>query len=601
MSDALVDMRHIRFLLYEVLDTERLTRFPLYADHSRETLDMAIDTAYQLAQEVFWASYQDDDRHGAQFDGKNVTVPKGIHEAWTHCKEGGWMAPSAPYEYGGAQYPLTMHALLLYLFNAGNTAASMYVGGATGAARLLQRFGCDYLKNTYMTKLYAGEWAGTMALTEPDVGTSIGDITTIAAKASDGDYYHIKGVKRFISSGDHDLTENIVHPTLARIEGAPPGIKGLSLFIVPKYRIKDDGSLGEFNHVVTAGIEHKMGLKAQATATLNYGETGDCHGWLVGEPNQGLQYMFELMNEARVFTGIQAVAGASAAYQCALKYTKERIQGRDLANMKDPLAPQVAIINHADVRLMLLEQKAFIEGCLGLILYCADLADQYEVATDDAERERTRMVLEVLTPCCKAYGSYGAFDAIVKALQCLGGVGYTEDFPIAQILRDNKVFSIYEGANGIQALDLLGRKVAMKAGAAVRELMGEIGATLTEADNLPDLDDITAKVREVQNEVVATTMHLGMLGMSGQVDLFVCNASEYLRLFSQMAVSWQLLRQAVVAQKALNAGTAEEAFYRSKVEVARFYTNRTLPHALATVQIIKANERTALDFKPEWF
>jgi hypothetical protein len=269
--------------------------------------------------------------------------------------------------------------------------------------------------------------------------------------------------------------------------------------------------------------------------------------------------------------------------------------------MKDPLAPQVPIIHHADVRSMLLHQKAFIEGCLGLILYCADVADQREVATDEAERERKQLLLEVLTPCCKAYGSYGAFDSITKALQCLGGVGYTEDFPIAQILRDNKVFSIYEGANGIQALDLLGRKVAMKAGAAVRELMTEMNATLSEADGFESLRDITAKVREVQNEVVATTMHLGALGMSGQVDLFVCNASEYLELFSQMAVAWQLLRQAVVARKALDRGTSEEDFYTSKILTARFYANRVIPHALATTQIIKSNERTALDFSPEWF
>jgi len=602
MSDKLTDMRNIRFLLYEVNHIEELTQYPLYEDHSRETFDMAIDTAYKLAREVFWPCFQTCDREGAQFDGKNVTVPEPVREIWRQCKEGGWFAPNALYEYGGQQFPMSVFAVTSFLFSAANPAAAMYISSSWGAAHLLESFGCDALKQKYMLKCYTGEWAGTMALTEPEAGTSLGDIKATATKAPDGDHYLIRGVKRFISSGDHDLAENIIHPVLVRIEGAPPGVKGISLFLVPKYRVNDDGSIGAFNDVITAGIEHKMGLKAQATATLNFGDNGDCHGWLIGEANSGLQYMFQLMNAARIYTGLQSIGGASTAYQCALEYANERLQGRDIPDMKNPLAPQVAIINHPDVRRMLLKQKATVEGCLGLILYCARTADQMRAIPEGTEEhERVNNLLEVLTPCCKAYVTDQAFESIVAAVQCYGGAGFCEEYPVAQILRDNKVFSIYEGANGIQALDLLGRKVAMKAGAAVRTLMMEIGKTLSDAAEFETLKDLRAKVEQLQNEVIGVTMHLGMLGMSGEVHLYVCNATAYLEMFSQMAVSWQWLAQAIVAQKALDAGTDEKDFYQAKIETAKFYMNLAVPHALATAQIIKSNERTALDYKPEWF
>ena len=600
MRDKLADMRNISFLLYEALKVGELTRFPYFEDHSKETFDMAIDTAYKLARDVFWPAYQECDREGVQFDGETVTVPKALHEILRQCREGGWFAPEVSYDYGGQQFPLVVFATAMFLFSAANTSAAMYVGGANGAARLLEEVASGELKELYMPKLLAGEWLGTMALTEPDAGTSLGDITASAVESPDAGHYLIRGVKRFISSGDHDLTPNIIHPVLARIEGAPPGVKGISLFVVPKYRLDADGNPDEFNDVITAGVEHKMGLKASATVTLNFGDNDDCHGWLIGEANSGLKHMFQLMNEARVFTGIQAVSQASAAYQVALEYTKERVQGRDIAN-QDPTTPQIPIINYADVRRMLLEQKAFVEGCLGLVLYCARQADIMNATEDEEERERLNLILEVLTPCCKAHGSDGAFQSITTALQCLGGVGFTEDFPVAQMLRDNKVFSIYEGANGIQALDLLGRKIPMKNGAAMKAFMKEVGRTLKEAAGIEALKDITEKVQGLQNELIATTMHLAGVGMSGKVHLYVANASAYLGVFSRMALSWQLLAQAMVAQKALDAGTDETDFYTGKVETARFYANTVIPHALAATQILKSNESTALDFKEEWF
>ncbi|MCX5759530.1 MAG: acyl-CoA dehydrogenase, partial [Candidatus Hydrogenedentes bacterium] len=573
MDDQLVNMRNIRFMLYEVLDVEGLIRFPFYADHSKETFELALETANQMTHAVFWPAFQTMDQEEARFDGQHVAAPPAMHEIWRHFREGGWFAPDASYENGGQQFPLAVYAATVFLFNSGNTAACMYLNGTGGTGRLIESCGSQELKDSYLLKLYSGEWAGTMALTEPDAGTSLGDITTTAVKAADGDYYLISGTKRFISSGDHDLTGNIVHPVLARIEGAPPGVKGISLFIVPKFRPNPDGTPGAFNDVATTGIEHKMGLKGQATATLVFGDKSDCRGWLLGEPNQGLKYMFELMNAARVFTAIQAVAQASAAYHCALRYANERLQGRDITS-KDPTTPPIAIVNHPDVRLMLLKQKAFVEGCLGLILYCASKADVRKATTDPDEYQRADLLLELLTPCCKAHGADGAFDAIRTAMQCLGGVGYSEEFPIAQMLRDNKVFSIYEGANGIQALDLLGRKVPLKAGEALRVLMGEMAATLQEADGFETLKDITAKVRETQDAVIGVTKHLAGVGMSGDVPLYVCNASDYLEMFSRLAVGWQLLMQAVAAQKALDAGSQEQDFYQGKIATARFYAHR---------------------------
>lgn len=600
MSDKLTDMRHIRFLLYEVFKIEELLKYPYHADHSRETFDMALDAAYQLAREVFWPTYQEFDREGVQFDGRKTTVPKAMHEIWRQYKEGGWFAPNVSYELGGQQFPLSILAVTSFLFSAGNTSASMYLSGTWGAAHLIEMFGNEDLKKRYMNKLYAGEWGGTMALTEPDVGTSLGDIRTTAVKAPNGVHFLLRGVKRFISSGDHDLTPNIIHPVLAKIEGATPGVKGLSLFIVPKYRLDADGNPAEFNDVTTAGVERKMGLKGQVTATLNFGEKGDCHAWLVGEPESGLQYMFLLMNHARIFTGIQAVSGASVAYQCALQYAQERLQGREITN-RDPESPQIAIINHPDVRQMLLRQKAFIEGSLGLILYCARVADDMAQTTDEEVREQKSLLLEVLTPCCKAYVSNEAFVSITLALQCLGGAGFCEEYPIAQLLRDTKVFSIYEGANGIQALDLLGRKVPMKQGGAVRALMTEISQTLSKAGAIEPLKDIAAKVQELQNEVIGVTMHLGAIGMSGDIPLYICNATMFLEMFSELAVAWQLLNQAMVAQKAFDAGAGEEEFYRAKIATATFYINNVVPQALATAKILNSDERTALDYPVTWF
>jgi alkylation response protein AidB-like acyl-CoA dehydrogenase len=599
MSAKIVDMRDVRFVLYEVLKVEQLLQSERYASHSRETFDMALDAAYKLAADVFWPAYQKMDQVGAKYDPKTrkTTVPEAMHAIWKAAKEGGWMGTTADVEHGGQQFPSTIGRAIEFILNAANTAAHMYLGGTSGAAHLIQAFGDQKLKDTYVDKLFSGQWAGTMALTEAQAGSSLSDVKTSAVKAKDGDHYLISGTKVFISSGDHDLAENIVHPVLARLPGAPLGVKGISLLVVPKYRPKPDGGVGAFNDVVTGGIEHKMGLRGQATATLNFGEDGQCHGWLMGEPNKGLAYMFQLMNGARIATGLQATAVASNAYQHALEYARERRQGRDIKE-KDPSTPQIPIIRHSDVRRMLLAQKAYTEGMFALLVYSADLLDTMRVAKSPAEREHALDLLEILTPVCKAYGSDISFASTVLAIQVHGGYGFSEEFPLAQMLRDQKVFSIYEGTNNIQAMDLLGRKVPMKGGASFKALAGEMMKTLQQARDIPALEGLADRFEAALTTLIGTTQHLATL--AGDVSLYMSYASPYLQMFSQVVVSWQLLWQASVAQTALEAKPADEAFYRGKLAAAAFYLQNELPGVQTSARIIESGERVALDCKEEW-
>jgi len=604
MSDTLVNMRDIRFVLYEMLDVETLTNYEYFRDHSRETFDTAIDAAYKLAREVCWPAYMETDRIGVIYDAESKTtrVPECTHRIWRAFKEGGWHGETAPADVGGQQFPSAVAAATALMFNAANTAASMYMAGAFGAAGLILSFGDDKLKHTYLEKLYTGEWGGTMCLTEPQAGSSLSDIKTTAVKADEGDYYLLTGTKSFISNGDQDLTDNIVHPVLAKLPGAPPGVKGISLFIVPKYRVNEDGSLGQFNDVVTAGLEHKLGLRGNATATLSFGENGECRGWLLGQPNRGLTYMFQLMNHARIATGLQATSLASNAYHHALQYARERLQGRSVTE-RDPTTPQTPIIKHSDVKRMLLVQKATTEGMFALLAYAAMLSDKERCSSDETERTNAASILDVLTPVCKAYGSEASYDSIVLAIQCYGGYGFSEEFPLAQMLRDCKVFPIYEGTNGIQAMDLLGRKVVMKDGAAFRALLAEISKTIEETSRVDTLKDMADKLATALNEVADTTTHLGTVALGGDIEMYVSSAVPYLRMFSRLIISWLFLWQSAAAQKALDAGagTADQRYYKGKLATARFYLNNELPYLHATAQILKSGERTALDFDEAWF
>jgi len=603
MSNNLVNLRDVHFVLHEMLDVESLTKLDYFADYSKDTFDTILDAAYQMAREVCWPVYAEMDRVGVTYDPneKATRVPASMHKIWKAYKEGGWHGETAPAEYGGQQIPATMAAATSLMFNAANTGANMYIAGAIGAAGLIHSFGDDYLKRTYLERLYGGDWGGTMCLTEPQAGSSLSDVKTTATKVPGKDYYLVAGTKCFISNGDQDITDNIVHPVLARIPGSPPGVKGISLFIVPKYRVEDDGSVGAFHDVVTAGIEHKLGLRGNATATLSFGDNGECRGWLLGEPNRGLAYMFQLMNHARIATGLQATSLAANAYQHALQYSRERLQGRPIAE-KDLTAPQSPIIKHPDVRRMLLVQKATVEGLFALLAYAAFLTDM-EHSADEIARTKAQDILDVLTPVCKAYGSEASYDSIVLAIQCYGGYGFSEEFPLAQMLRDCKVFPIYEGTNGIQAMDLLGRKVVMKGGDAFRLVLEEIAKTAETASAIAELKDMSETLASATNRVGAVTMELAGLAMSGDTEGYISCATLYLRMFSRLVISWLFVWQSVVAHKALTAGANgdDQSYYKGKLATARFYLNNELPYLHATAEILAAGERTALEFDEAWF
>jgi alkylation response protein AidB-like acyl-CoA dehydrogenase len=601
MSQPLVNRRDIDFNLYEVLDVESITENEFYEDHSKETFSLALDTAYQLAHEIMWPQFQPMDNEGVKLENGVTTVPEGMHDIWNALKDGGWIALPNEYDVGGQQFPMTIQLATALMFNAANTAATMYMGLTTGAAHLLGTFASEDLKEKYVLPMFSGEFAGTMALTEPQAGTSLSDIKTSATPVDGEDYHIIRGTKRFISSGDHNLTSNIIHPVLAKIEGSPAGVKGISLFLVPKYRLNEDGSVGEFNDVQTGGIEHKLGLKGQATAELKFGEKDQCRGWLVGNPNQGLNYMFQMMNGARLHTGLQAISQASAAYHCALQYTKEREQGREVTN-RDPESPQIPIIKFPEIKRMLLMQKAYIEGSLALLMYCGQQSDVARVTEGkDEDAHHTALgILELLTPVCKAYVSDVAYESISTALQCYGGAGYIEEFPVAQMLRDSRVFPIYEGTNQIQAMDLLGRKIPAKGGAHVQTVMGEIGKTVAEASAQEDLKEYADKVQKAMEVLAETTLHLGGVGMKGDVDRYMSQAAPFLDAFSQVVVAWRLLSQAIVANRKIHEGS-DDSFYLSKLATVKYYINAILPSTFTICEGIKNEADSAMDFEEAWF
>jgi len=360
--------------------------------------------------------------------------------------------------------------------------------------------------------------------------------------------------------------------------------------------------VGDFNDVTTAGFEHKLGLRGNATATLSFGDNGNCRGWLLGEPHKGITYMFQLMNEARINTGAQATAVASNAFQHALEYARERLQGRKITE-KDPTTKQLPIINHADVRRMLLIQKSTVEGVFALLMFTALQTDKEHAGASDEERANASLILELLTPVCKAFGSEAAYDSIVQAIQCYGGYGFSEDFPLAQMIRDCKVFPIYEGTNYMQAMDLLGRKVPMKGGKAFQALLAEAGKVAKEAAAFDELKPQAEKLGTALKTVGETTMHLAGVAGKGDIEQYMYAAASYIKIFSPMVIGWLLLWQAVIAKKALDKGVgeADTKFYKGKIAAARFYINHEMPHIEANAQVIKSNERTAIDFDEEWF
>ncbi|HEX2439853.1 MAG TPA: acyl-CoA dehydrogenase [Methylomirabilota bacterium] len=599
------DLRTIRFTLWDHLGAERLFALPRYQHLSREECDAVIDQAYRFSSEVSGPLNSAGDRTGCRIEGGRVVTPPGFREAWKQLAEVGLMPFTIPAEHGGFGGPSAIGVILAELQSGANTAFQMYPGLTHGAADLLEHFALDEDRKRFLPPMLDGRFSGTMCLSEPHAGSDVG-ATRTRARHLEGNVYAITGTKCWISAGDHDLSENIVHLVLARIEGAPAGTKGLSLFIVPKIWVNDDGSLGESNDVTTASIEHKLGIRASATAVLSFGDHDRCRGILVGgRPHEGMRQMFRMMNGARIAVGVQGIAVASTAYLNALAYARERQQGSSVKNFKDPNAPRVAIIEHSDIRRLLLEMKAKVEGSRALAIKLslhADLARGL-AESDPGAAARHEGQVDLLTPVVKAYGSDQAFRVAEMAIQIFGGAGFVEDHPVEQYLRDAKIFSIYEGTNHIQALDLVSRKLGARGGENFSDFLKEVGGFVAEHATRPGLGAEMGALGEAASALQRAAGALMEFFMGGHLDQVTLVASPFLEALAEVAVAHLLLEAAVIAQGKLGvAKTPDDVdFFRGKVLAAKYFVHYVLPQTHARVNAIVAGDRSPLEIDDRGF
>ncbi|WP_437596166.1 acyl-CoA dehydrogenase [Sorangium sp. So ce590] len=600
-QNPLLNDRDVEFLLYEVLDAPRLCELPYFADHARETFDLYLQSCRRFAREVLFPTYRPVDASPPRFEGGAVTVHPALKQVFRPMVELGMLTATRPAAVGGQQLPLVVATLAGAYLQAANLSACGYLGLTTGAAHLIEAFGDDALRSAFMTRMYAGEWTGTMALTEPQAGSSLADVQTRAAPTQAG-HYLVRGSKIFISGGDHDLTENIVHLVLARIEGAPQGIKGVSLFAVPKRRPERGTEGGQLvpNDVEVAGVIHKIGWRGLPSLAMSFGERDDCHGYLVGSPHQGIAYMFQMMNEARIMVGVNGAATASAAYHEALGYALVRPQGRRLGS-KDPAAPQVPILEHADVRRMLLRQKAIVEGSLALLATTARYADLAAHAADAAERERAQRLLDLLTPIAKTFPAEKGFESNALALQVHGGYGYSSEYLPEAWLRDQKLNSIHEGTTGIQGLDLLGRKVVAGGGAALLALGGEVEQAIGRAQQAGVEPAWGERLGASMSLLGELTAHLAEAGVRGDVERMLRHSADYLELASVLVVAWQWLAMAAAAREGLARGASPAGFYEGKLCAAQYWFSTELPRVEALAALCRSGDDSYARMRPEWF
>ncbi|MCA9686141.1 MAG: acyl-CoA dehydrogenase, partial [Myxococcales bacterium] len=570
--NPLVRDRDVDFLLYEVHGALRLCALPAFADHDRETFDLYLRSAAKMARELYYPTFRAMDEQGATLvDGRVKTSPQ-MAALYDAAVELGLLTASRPESVGGANLPQVVSVIGYLYLMAGNGGAVGYPLLTAGAAHLIESFGSQELRDTYMTRMYAGDWTGTMSLTEPGAGSALGDLTTSATAVNeDAGLYKIRGSKIFISGGDHDFRENVVHLTLARRVGDQAGTKGISLFVVPRMRPTGDGSL-EFNDVHTSQLIHKIGWKGLPSLGLSYGENDDCLGWLVGEPGKGLSYMFQMMNEARLLVGANGTATASAAYHESLNYAHERAQGRSIDRRKPSTGP-IPIIDHPDVRRMLLRQKAIVEGAMSLLVATAGYADLSAHAVGDDQRERARMIHDILTPITKTFPAERGFESTSLSLQIHGGYGYSSEFLPELWLREQRLNSIHEGTTGIQGLDLLGRKVVAAGGKALMTLSEELRIDIEDARRSGVDEDLCEAVKLEIVRVGGLTQLLGQRGMMGDAVGMLAHSHDYLTLFSNLIISWQWLRMAAAACRGLGGDVHSEAadYYHGKLEAARYW------------------------------
>jgi alkylation response protein AidB-like acyl-CoA dehydrogenase len=602
MAQVVSDRRDLDFVLYEQLKVDELTQLDKYRDFNKKTFDMIITEARNFAIKELLPANAEGDREGLRFEDGQVKVPECFHRAYKLLLAGEWTSLTEDPDWGGQGLPVNISlAVGEYLYGS-NWALTNYGGMGHGTGKMIEFFGTRQQKEIFLEKLYTAQWGGTMLLTESQAGSDVGALATTAVKNPDGTY-SISGNKIFITNGEHNLTENIIHPVLARIEGDPPGAKGISIFIVPKIWVNEDGSLGDANDIVCTGIEEKMGIHASSTCSMTLGGKGNCRGLLLGEECQGMKIMFHMMNEARLGVGFQAFAYASAAYLYALNYARERIQGRDLEAGKDPDAPSVPIIRHPDVRRMLLEMKAYVDGMRSFVHYVGNCLEKEALAATDDERAFYRGFNDLLTPLVKAYCAQRGFDQCVQAVQVYGGYGYVSEYPVEQLARDCKITSIYEGTDGIQAMDLLGRKLGMAKGQVFINFLGEIQKTVALAKEIGGLEEITTEVEKAANRLGEVAMHLGTTAMSPKFKVAFAFAFPFLEVMGDVIMAWMLLWRAALANQKLESGPKKKdvAFYEGQLKTAEFFIQTILPATLGKMDGIVKSSSSAIDISEAAF
>ena len=588
MANKYVDLNTVKFFMNNVQELESVLSKQRFADHNLESVDMFIDSVKQFADRELFPYFKEMDENPAHYKDGSIHVHQQVGKMMKEGGEMGLIAAPFDYEDGGLQLPLLVHTAANYILDAANNHLPGYSGLTTGAAELIIEFASKELKEKYTPKMLTGEWGGTMCLTEPQAGSSLSDIVTKASPC-DGGHYKISGQKIFISGGDHQYAENIVHLLLARIEGAPAGTKGISLFVVPKMRLDENGNL-EPNDVTTVADFEKMGQKGYCTTHLGFGDEDNCHGYLVGEENKGLHYMFLMMNGARIAVGRAGSAIASGAYYASLEYANERPQGRKLSSdgKKDLKEKQSLIIEHPDVRRMLMLQKAMVEGSMNLIFKASKYFDLQHNSEDEEEKNKYHTLLEMIIPVVKTYPSEAGIYSINNGLQVLGGYGFCSDFILQQYYRDIRICTIYEGTTGIQSQDLLGRKMMLNNGEGAKLLMEEIKKTIDEASQNNDLKEWAASLDKKLEETQKILFHLIPFASKGDYEKFLADASIFMEFFSLVLVGWSWLEIGVVSKRALITGdkSFDASFFESKLDALEYFYAYELPKTTGLAEIM---------------
>ncbi|MDQ5988139.1 MAG: Butyryl-CoA dehydrogenase [Syntrophus sp. SKADARSKE-3] len=599
--NPLVDSRDVRFVLFEMLGLDKISRFEAFEGLDRDVFEDTLNLAEKIAMDQFYSTYAEGDKIGLKFnpDTNEVKVPESFHKGFNAYTEAGFHVLSFPQDEGGMGMPTALSFSAQEYFNAGNTSLGMYCSSLTGTAHLLIAQGSEEIKKMFLGPMISGEWGGTMCLTEPSAGSDVGALKSKAVRQADGTYL-ISGQKIFISNGEHDMCTNIIHPVLARIEGDPPGTKGISIFIVPKFLVNPDGSLGARNDMACTGVEHKMGLKANATSTLNFGENGKCVGYLLGKEREGMKIMFQLMNEARTFTGLQSLAVSSAAYMHAVTYARTRVQGEILPGM-----PKVPIIEHTDVKRMLLYMKSMVEGMRMLTYYLCYNQDVMHASKDAAECEEATAFVELLTPIAKAGNSDAGWLVTAEAIQVYGGYGYCQEYPVEQYARDVKVFSVYEGTNAIQSLDLTMRKILMNPNYRNYTVFkNRLAATAAKARGIVDEKYIAPVELGLQKlDEVIETMKAQLAGQ--KIFAIFANATMLQQSIFMLVLAWLHLESLTITIPKRNAlvgdlkgaernkflaDNQEAAYYAGRVLSSQFYIAAEFPKFFGKIGCIVNND-----------